>query len=466
MWIAHRFTTAMHAKSIPLIEKAGAKLMPTLGRPRCRRSRMSKIDWLQGATPAFRLAIATSWLAPDWWRQNQERAIREAMAAGPDWTEFVSLVVRHQTPTLSWAALNRVPRITIPDHAKRELQTLSDACRMQGTQDSLLLIDMLKRLNRAGIPVMPIKGQYLSFELYGDLGLRHSLDLDVEVAREDLGRAQACLESKDWHLDSAVVAMSPRQWEGFLRNEHEMHFVHSPTGRCLELHWRNHREAPEATSARWARSVPSVWQRCSIRAMSTRDLTLHLCHHGGIHLWSRAKWLGDLARAHSLGLLDWRSAWDDARLSGEEHAVLVGWCLLHEVYGLPVPDLPENASMDRSSSLIRMPLQSLKAHQALADCNGLGLIRNRLRTGRYERLLRPQKTWRDSLSEVFYCQQDFAMLPLPDSLFWAYKPLRPLLWLWRWAWQAWRLTLERNALKIDRQGEERGSGAVKMFCNR
>ena len=40
---------------------------------------MRKADWLEGASPAFRLAIATSWLAPDSWRQNQERAIRKLL---------------------------------------------------------------------------------------------------------------------------------------------------------------------------------------------------------------------------------------------------------------------------------------------------------------------------------------------------------------------------------------------------
>lgn len=424
---------------------------------------MPEVDWLQGASPAFRLTIATSWLAPDSWRQNQERAIREAMAAGPDWTEFLSLVVRHQTPALAWAALNRVPEITIPDLARRELQKLSDACRIQGMQHSLLLADVLKGLNCAGIPAMPLKGQFLSLELYGDLGLRHSLDLDLEVAREDLGRAQACLESKDWHLDSTLYSPSPRQWERFLRNEHDMHFVHSPTGRCLELHWRNHWEAPDATSARWARSIPSIWHRCSIQAMSPGDRTLHLCSHGGVHLWSRAKWLGDLACAHSLGLLDWRAALNEARLSGQERVVLVALWLLHQVYGLSLPDLPENASMVRSPVLIRMPLQSLQDSQFPADRIGLGKLRNRLRTIRYERLLRPRRTWRDSLSELFYCQGDFAMLPLPDRLFWAYKPLRPVLWLWRWAWQAVRM--QRNQSRCIPEARQPGGFFLKKKPN-
>ncbi len=57
--------------------------------------------------------MATSWLAPDSWRQNQDEAIREAFATGPDWTEYLALVDRHRTPALSWAALNRLPGITV-----------------------------------------------------------------------------------------------------------------------------------------------------------------------------------------------------------------------------------------------------------------------------------------------------------------------------------------------------------------
>jgi hypothetical protein len=116
--------------------------------------------------------IATSWLAPDSWRQNQEDAIREAIGAGPDWSEYLRLVDRHRTPALSWAAHSRVPGIVIevPESAKRELQRNSDACRLQAVQHCLLLAEVLKGLSRAGIPVMPFKGQILTHDLYGDVG--------------------------------------------------------------------------------------------------------------------------------------------------------------------------------------------------------------------------------------------------------------------------------------------------------
>ena len=159
---------------------------------------MSKAAWLQGTSPAFRLMIAASWLAPDAWQEKQERAIREAVAAGPDWAEYLRLVERHQVVALSWAALSRVPKIPVPEPVEQQLHRLSDACRIQAVKHCLLLTEIFEEFNRAGIPVMPLKGPVLSFELYGDVGLRQSEDLDLQVPNEDLRRAMACLEETGW----------------------------------------------------------------------------------------------------------------------------------------------------------------------------------------------------------------------------------------------------------------------------
>ncbi len=399
---------------------------------------MRKTDRLRHTSPAFRLMIATSWLAPDARRQDQEERIREAVDAGPDWTEYLHLVDRHRTPALSWAALSRTPEITVPELTKRELQKRSDACRMQAIQHCIHLADVLKRFNRAGIPVMPLKGQILSLKIYGDVGLRQTQDMDLEVAGGDFRRAQACLESGGWRLESSFSPMSPRQWESFLRFEHSIDFIHPSTGCMVELHWHNQWETPEAAGARWARSIRSEWQGCSIQAMNPGDLTLYLCAHGGHHAWFRAKWLGDLARAHSLGLLDWEAAWDEARRSGQERVLEAGRCLLDRLYGLSVPNLRGSGWIGCTLPLVEMPLQALEERRELAQRAGPAKLRNSIRTSRYQRVLWPQKTWRYSLSRLFYNREDFNVLPLPDRLFWAYKALRPVLWLWRWARRAGR----------------------------
>jgi len=384
-----------------------------------------KADWLYHRSPAFRLVIATSWLAPDAWQDEQEKAIREAIAAAPVWAEYLHLIDRHDVTVLSWAALNRVPGLAIPEPVAQQLQKLSEAYRIHAIRHSLVLAEILREFNGAGIPVMPLKGPFLSFALYGDVGLRRSFDLDVAVAKENLQNAMNSLENVGWKLDAAQSRLSRRQWNSFLENGHHLNFTHSSTGSCLELHWRNYWETSEAADARWLRSRPSAWNGCTIRTMSAADLTLYLCTHAGFHLWSSAKWLGDLARAHAMGLLDWSAA-------GEEKALLSGLKLLDVVYGAQLSGLPRTDSLELPSVLIEVPLSSLQHPQLQIERNLLATIQNQILSLRYERLVRP-RAWRNSLSELFYCENDFLALPLPDSLFWLYKPLRLVLWIWRWA---------------------------------
>jgi len=392
---------------------------------------MPEILWLQRTSPAFRLLIATSWLAPASWQDRQEEAIREAIAAGPDWMEYIRLVDRHRLPALSWAALKRVPGLWIPESAKQELQKRSETCRMQAVRHCLFLAEALRCFNRAGIPAMPLKGPILSTELYGDVGLRQSHDLDLAVSPKDLSRAQACLEEIGWSIDPFYFPLTPRQWESFLQHEWHIGFKRSPGANQLELHWRTAWNSPNLIDARWARSISSVWQGCSYQAMNRIDQILYLCEHGGGHLWFRAKWLGDLARIHAQGQVDWEAALAEARSTGQERAVLACLRLLETAYSLPLPTLPGDPWKDLPSLLIAMPLRALTNSKELTDLSIRAMPWERLRMNRYQRQLLPRITWRESLSGLAYCRQDFKILRLPDRFFRAYALLRPILWAWR-----------------------------------
>lgn len=390
---------------------------------------MPKAPWLQRTSPAFRLMIATSWLAPPSWQDHQEEAIREAIGANVDWIEYIRLVDRHRTPALSWAALKRVPELKIPEPTKQELRKRAEACRMQGLMHSMLLTEVLRALNRVGIPAMSLKGPILSFELYGDVGLRQSKDLDLEIPPEDLIRAISCLDALGWHPNFEPRALSPRQLKSCLEHERHMTLVHSK-GCALELHWRCNWDAPGGPSYRWTRSTPSVWHGCSIHALHPIDLVLYLTSHGREHYWFRAKWLGDMARIHTDGLMDWRAALDQSLATNQSRSLLASLVLLKEVHGLAQPDLPEKAWRDIPPSLIK---NSIKALCSIAEpaTDPLATLKVRLAMTRDARLINPKTTWRETLASLAYCRADFDLLHLPDRLFWAYAPLRPILWAWR-----------------------------------
>jgi hypothetical protein len=393
---------------------------------------MHENSWLEGTSPAFRLMIATSWLAPPRWQDMQEKAIREALCAKLDWREFLRLVDRHRTPALSWASLKRVPGLDVPDPVKQGLQKRSDTCRMHAIRHSLQLAAVLKAFNRAGNPAMPFKGPTLSLDLYGDLGLRHSRDLDLAVMQEDIPRAQDCLESLGWRMKSNWFALSPRQWERFLHQEHSLDFVYSNGHGQLELHWHNQWDRPGAVRIRWDKSLPSAWQGFSFHAMNPIDRTLYLCSHGANHAWFRVKWLGDLARVVADAEVDWPATLDESHGLGQSIALLASLRLVQELYGLPEPDLPGNPWKDLPSALV---ISSLGDPREPATLGTLGKLRARIRKNRRDRMLRVHKNWMDALSELAYSREDFRMLRLPDRLFWVYVPLRPILWVWRAVWR-------------------------------
>lgn len=377
--------------------------------------------------------IATSWLAPDAWRARQEEAIREAVAAGADWREYLALVDRHRTPALSWAALTGTPDLEIPNPVRQELQKRDRACRVEALRHAMVLAEVLKDFNRAEIPVIPLKGPLLSLELYGDTGIRQSWDLDVLVTDRDFPRAAKRLEEMGWRTmpsASFLASLTPRQTAAVWRHKHDVGYMHAQKG-ALELHRSILPHRPEQTEGCWPRSVPGNWSGASFRRMDAIDLAVHLCEHGSIHLWFRAKWLGDLARMYAIEHVDWQAAFDRAQEVGQERSVLLALRLLNEAYGLPLPPLLAAPAIQLHPLLIRQSVLRLQAADNPAAAPSLRSFRDRLRRIRAERLLRPHKSWRQTFSEFACCPEDYATIRLPDWLFWAYVPLRPVLWMIR-----------------------------------
>jgi len=392
---------------------------------------MTSIEWINECSSAFRLMLATSWLAPDGRRPEQKEAIRRACSAGPDWDEYLCLVDRHRIPAMSWASLKCVPDLCLQENVVRELRRRSDACRMQSMLRLHLLAGVLRRFNRASIPVMPLKGPLLSIEMYGDPGLRQSKDLDILVRREHVAAAQACLEETGWSRCEKSSILTQRQLEFNMRHEHHTDYVHARTDCELELHWRTVWESPEEAGDHMDRSLTAEWQGCTYQAMDRIDLTLYLCNHGSNHAWFRAKWLGDLARIHAAGSVDWMAALTRARQSGAERPLLLCLRLLEDAYRIPAPSAARNSIRALPPVLIGKSIRELITLAEPCTRGSLASLLDRFRNARFSRRLWPARSLWESIAAVALCPADIKLLCLPDRLFWLYLPLRPFLWIWR-----------------------------------
>jgi hypothetical protein len=386
---------------------------------------------MEASSPAFRLMMATSWLAPDSWRSRQEEAILQAGADGIAWADYLRLVDRHRTPALSWAALKRVSGLAIPEQVVSELRKRSDACRMQAMVHLQLLAEVLKALNHVGIPVMPLKGPLLSLDLYGEAGFRQSKDVDMLVAREDIGKTQECLEKLGWRRGAEYSSLTKSQLEFNLRYEQHIGYIHPRRGCELELHWRITGDASEGLASGLARGLPAQWHGYHFLAMNPADLILYLCNHGSGHAWARAKWLGDMARIWASHLTDWSVVLNRASTTGQERSVLLCLRLLEDGYGLPINSDANTYSNLLPSALVAKAVRELTAPNERDERGALTWAFEEIRSYGYKRQLSPYKSRWETFTEVAIRRVDFKLLRLPNRLFWLYIPLRPFLWAWR-----------------------------------
>jgi hypothetical protein len=106
------------------------------------------------------------------------------------------------------------------------------AARRWGVATELATLQVLGRLESAGIRAMPLKGSILARRLYRDVAVRSSVDVDVLVAPDELAAAVAAVAELGWQWEPDVARV------GGLPILHET-LIH-PSLPPVELHWRVH----------------------------------------------------------------------------------------------------------------------------------------------------------------------------------------------------------------------------------
>jgi hypothetical protein len=121
----------------------------------------------------------------------------------------------------------------------------TEASRLAGVLMELATLRIAAALEAAGIANVPLKGPLLARALHGDPGMRFSRDIDVLVARADLGHAAAALEPLGWRPEKGA-------------GEPVLHLVlaHRSGLPEVELHWRVHWYETEFGARALARSRP------------------------------------------------------------------------------------------------------------------------------------------------------------------------------------------------------------------
>src|SRR4051794_33619704 len=158
-----------------------------------------------------------------------------------------------------------------------------------------LLTRVCGALDAAGGRALPYKGPVLSLQLYGDVALRTSTDLDLVVPRAAYDTARAVLGS---------LRLAPRGGHSVRQERTLFRWLgHASFGtgsdEFVELHWRfaplqfPFALRPERALAR-ASAIRIAGQ--SLPVMAPDALVVTLAMHGGRHLYERLEWLAGVSR--------------------------------------------------------------------------------------------------------------------------------------------------------------------------
>lgn len=211
--------------------------------------------------------------------------------------------------------LRQLPASLTDSLKKLRMHGVSNALRQAGA-----CMEVVKGLEQAGIPTLPLKGVALSWRLYGDIGVRHSGDIDLLIDPDQVSPAVQVLTQMGY-VPTFALPQSALHWRERMRSVHHVNFTH-PRGAYLELHWRT--DPLRGTSLpRLGALLPQLGRIKAGPLQGLRQLPMDLLQHSLASHACRSrcfrwKWgydLMELVSARHGGASPWRA--DVA--SGQDH---------------------------------------------------------------------------------------------------------------------------------------------------
>ncbi|MBY7736787.1 nucleotidyltransferase family protein [Paenibacillus polymyxa] len=295
-----------------------------------------------------------------------------------DWSRLLRLTEHHRVVPTVYLQLKTLNHPFIPAELLRNLQ----AQYHRNTLRMLHLQAEAERLTRLltahGIRVLMLKGPALAQQLYGDVSLRTSKDIDLLIAPDDMDEAEHWMKEAGYASKSGEVrVLGSWKWK-----DHHASFLQPQKRVEVELHWRLHPDGgrepsfDELWDCRQMGKAPAVRasQMAPATSADSRNVTtscmytlgsehqfLYLSAHGARHGWFRLRWLVDIDRL-AVRAVDWRALLPQMRRYGGLPAGGQAWALAAALLGTSTPEPMRPISATRQAH--RLALSALAFMQA------------------------------------------------------------------------------------------------------
>ncbi|MDM5190844.1 nucleotidyltransferase family protein [Bacillus sp. DX4.1] len=345
-----------------------------------------------------------------------------------DWNKFLKLTLHHRMYPLIYTKMKDIDKQLVPSHVVQALSAYSKRNTFHMLHLSGEMGKVSKLFAENQLRLLFLKGPILGVDLYGDISLRTSGDLDVLVPMDDLGKVNELLVKNGYiKEDDFPTVMNEWKWR-----RHHTTYMHPMSKVKLEIHWRLHPgpgKEPRFDEL-WKRKRTSPITSYPVYFLGREDLFMFLVCHGTRHGWSRIRWLADIDRIVRQEM-DWKEL--NFLLKKYQCNHLVGQALVLSSQLLNTPATEETKvfmSGERFTQLAQIAIYYLESMINLHTDPVPEEV-----SKYHERYLYSLKTSSQKLlfhlSWLYPYPQDVETLPLPKQLHVLYFPLRPILWMWR-----------------------------------
>ncbi|MGG0237760.1 nucleotidyltransferase domain-containing protein [Bacillus rhizoplanae] len=345
-----------------------------------------------------------------------------------DWNKFLELTIHHRVYSFIYPKVKELDEKLIP---ARVIQILHQYFKMNTFQMLHLSAEMekvSKLFAENEIRTLFLKGPVLAHDLYGDISLRTSCDLDILIPIHKLEEAECLLLEQGYVKDDYIqTILNDWKWR-----HHHITFFHPQKQIKLEIHWRlNPGPGKEPSFEKlWEQKRKSPLTSYPVYLLGSEDLFLFLVSHGARHGWSRLRWLVDINQMVKQGL-DWKEV---KKLFGKYQCGHVGGqalILSAELLNATIPEeMKVLTGQRRSRQLAQNTLfyikQMINLHTEPVP-DEVAAYHSRYLFS----LMSNRQKFLFIMSYLYPYPIDAKTLPLPKYLYFLYFPLRPILCTWR-----------------------------------
>jgi len=362
--------------------------------------------------------------------------VRNTAATVDDWVDVERRASAHGLLPWLARALSQGDDAASDAHASIVDAAGAAAARTLGQVQRLT--ELVGSLADVGVTALPYKGPVLSLQLYGDLALRQSVDLDLVVPFDAYDTARAAL----------VRRGLPPRWGHSAQQEHTLFdwLGHAPFGRgdeFVELHWRFADERfpfalRAADALRRAQQVRVAGRMLPL--MAADDLLTALSMHAARHLFERLEWVSGVTRLLVAAPMDPAGLMAHAGRLRARRTLAVSVHVASRLLDFPLDDAWRRALKDvpAAAPLAERMVRELEAHELRDEpwAEGAALVR------RYGELVdtRMDRARLYLHAALDPTAKDQEAVALPEALVPLHRVLRPVRLAGRYVGRALRGT--------------------------